>query len=157
MRCLFAVSSWFVQRASLTVNIDHSDVTNIYYTVLYRTVVVYERKNRLLVFGVSRKIQTLGPTDQWETRQASLPTGTVGPRFGIFLSPMMDSIYPIHVTRLSHPHDLLIPSSWLQIKTIQAVFRQFTPKYYVGISKRQYLVRPPFSHCWMTSKHFWRH
>ena len=26
--------------------------------------------------------------------------------------------YPIHVTCLSHPHDLLIPSMWLQIKTI---------------------------------------
>ena len=32
MRCLLAVSSLFVQRASLTVNIDISDVTNTYYT-----------------------------------------------------------------------------------------------------------------------------
>ena len=46
MRCLFAVSSCFVRRASLTVNIDLSEVTNKYYTVLYRTVVVYEKKNR---------------------------------------------------------------------------------------------------------------
>ena len=38
MRCLFAVSSWFVQRASLTVNIDLSDVTNRYNTVAYGTV-----------------------------------------------------------------------------------------------------------------------
>ena len=27
-------------------------------------------------------------TVQWETRQASFPTGTVGPRVGIFLEPM---------------------------------------------------------------------
>ena len=88
MCCLFAVSSWFVQRASLTVNIDLIEVTNRYYTVLYRTVVVYEKKNRSLVFSCSRKFPTLGSTVQWETRQALFPTGTVGPRFGIFLSPL---------------------------------------------------------------------
>ena len=88
MRCLFAVSSWFVQRVSLTVNIDLSDVTNKYNAVLYRTVVAYEKKNRSLVFSGSRKIPTLGSTIQWETRQASFPTGTVGPRVGIFLSPL---------------------------------------------------------------------
>ena len=53
MRCLFAVSSWFVQRASLTVYIDPCDVTNRYYTILYRTVVVNEKKNRSLVFSGS--------------------------------------------------------------------------------------------------------
>ena len=58
-----------------TVNIDLSDVTNRY-TILYRTVVVYEKKNRV------------GSTVQWETRQASFPTGTVGPRVGIFLSQL---------------------------------------------------------------------
>ena len=88
MRCLFAVSSRFVLRVSLTVNIDLSDVTNKYYTVLYRMVVVYEKKNRSLVFSGSRKIPTLGSTVQWKTRQASFPTGTVGPRVGIFLSPL---------------------------------------------------------------------
>ena len=100
MRCLFTISSWIVQRASLTVNIDLSDVTNKYYTVLYRTVVVYEKKNRSLVFSGSRKIPTLGSTVQWETRQASFPTRTVGPRVGIFLSPLNtnDGFY------LSHPH-----------------------------------------------------
>ena len=98
MRCLFAVSSWFVQRASLTVNIDLSDVTNKYYTVLYRTVVVYEKKNRSLVFSGSRKISTLGSALQLETRQASFPTGTVGPRVGIFLSPLKtnDGLYLSH-------------------------------------------------------------
>ena len=34
MRCLFAVSSWFVQRASLTVNIELSDVTKWYYSTV---------------------------------------------------------------------------------------------------------------------------
>ena len=99
MRCLFAVSSWFVQCASLTVNIDISDVTNTNYTVLYRTVVVYEKKNRSLVFSGSRKIPTLGSTVQWETRQASFPTGTVGPRVGIFLSPLNtnDEFYLSHM------------------------------------------------------------
>ena len=88
MCSLFAVSSWFVQRASFTVNIDLSDVTNRYYTVLYRTVLVYENKNRSLVFSGSRKIPTLGSTVQWETWQASFPTRTVGARVGIFLSPL---------------------------------------------------------------------
>ena len=99
MRCLFAVSSWFVKRASLTVNIDLSDVTNKYYTVLYRAVVVYEKKNRSLVFSGSRKIPTLASTVQWETRQASFPTGTVGPRVGIFLSPLNtnDGFYLSHI------------------------------------------------------------
>ena len=88
MLCLFPVSAWFVQHASLTVNIDRSDITNRYYTVLYHTVVVYEKKNRSLVFSGSRKIPTLGSIVQWETRQVSFPTGTVGPRVGIFLSPL---------------------------------------------------------------------
>ena len=87
------------KRASLTVNIDLSDVTNKYYTVLYRTVVVYEKKNRSLVFSGSRKIPTLGSTVQWETRQASFPTATVGPRVGIFLSPLNtnDGFYLSHI------------------------------------------------------------
>ena len=96
MRCLFAVSSWFVQRASLTISIDLSDVTNKYFTVLYCTVVVYEKKNPSLVFSGERKIPTLGSTVQWEPRQASFPTGTVGPRFGFFCphwTPMMDSFH----------------------------------------------------------------
>ena len=100
MRSLFAVSCWFVLRASLTVNIDLSDVTNKYSTVLYRTVVVYEKKNRSLVFSGSRKIPTLGSTVHWETRQASFPTGTVGPRVGIFLSPLNtnDGFYLSYMT-----------------------------------------------------------
>ena len=98
MRCLVAVSSWFVQRASLTVNIDLSDVTNKYYTVLYRTVVVYEKKNRALMFSGSRKIPTLWSTVQWETRQASFPTGMVGLWVRIFLSPLNtnDGFYLSH-------------------------------------------------------------
>ena len=113
MRCLFAISSFIVQRAPLTVNIDLSDVTNKYYTVLYRTVVVYEKKNRSLVFSGSRKIPTLGSTVQRETRQASFPTGTVGPRVGIFLSPLNtnDGFYFSHIpthTRSSDPYVSLL-------------------------------------------------
>ena len=114
MRCLFAVSCWFVLRASLTVNIDLSDVTNKYSTVLYRMVVVYEKKNRSLVFSGSRKIPTLGSTVKWETRQASFPTGTVGPWVGIFLSPLNtnDGFYlshtypyqPVGKIRKEQPH-----------------------------------------------------
>ena len=42
--------------------------------------------------------QTLGSTVQWETRQALFPTGTVGPRVGIFLSPLNtnDGFYLSH-------------------------------------------------------------
>ena len=59
---------------------------------------VYEKKNRSLVFSGSRKIPTLGSTVQWETRQASFPTGMVGPRVGIFLSPLNtnDGFYLSH-------------------------------------------------------------
>ena len=56
--------------------------------MLYRRVVVYEKKNRSLVFSGSRKIPTLGSTVQSESRQASIPTGMVDPWVGIFLSPL---------------------------------------------------------------------
>ena len=66
---------------------------------LYHTVVVYEKKNRSLVFSGSRKIPSLGSTIQWETRQALFPTGTVGPRVRIFLSPLNtnDGFYLSHI------------------------------------------------------------
>ena len=63
------------------------DVYFSLHTVLYRTVVVYEKKNRSLVFSGSRKIPTLGSTVQWETRQASFPSGTVGPMVWDFSVP----------------------------------------------------------------------
>ena len=69
-------------------------MTSPTHIIVYRTVrsvnveLVYEKKNRPLVFSGSRKISTLASTVQWETRQASFPTGTVGPPFGIFLSPL---------------------------------------------------------------------
>ena len=118
MRYLFAISSWIVQRASLTVNIDLSDVTNKYYTVLYRTVVVYEKKNRSLVFSGSRNIPTLGSTVQWENRQASFPTGTVGPRVGIFLSPLNtnDGFYLSHIPIPARGKD----KKWTAARRLQA-------------------------------------
>ena len=84
IRCFKLICTARVIVLTLTVNIDLRDVTSKYYTVLYRTVVVYEKKNRSLVFSGSRKIPTLGSTVQF----ASFPTGTVGPRVGIFLSPL---------------------------------------------------------------------
>ena len=84
-----------------------SDVTNKYYTVLYHTVMVYEKKNRSLVFSDSRKIPTLGSTVQWETWQALFPTGMVGPRVGIFLSPLNtnDGFYLSHLPVPAHGKD----------------------------------------------------
>ena len=47
---------------------------------------------------VPDKSQPSGPSFQWETRQASFSTGTVGPRVGIFLSPLNtnDGLYLSH-------------------------------------------------------------
>ena len=68
---------------------------------------VYEKKNKSLVFGGSRKIPTLGSTVQWETRQASFPTGTVGPWVGIFLSlpNTNDGFYLSHIPVPAHGKD----------------------------------------------------
>ena len=124
MRCLFAVSSLFVQRASLTVNIGLSYVTNIYSTVPYRTVAKcrfwYMRKKIDHCSVVPEKKPTLGSTIQRKTRQASLPTGMVGPRVRISLSPLNtnDGFYlsyigktteiPIWCARI-HYKDQMIP------------------------------------------------
>ena len=80
---LFAVSSWFVPRASLTVNIDLGDVTKWYYSTVPYSCGIWEKES---IIGV--KIPTFWSTIQWETRQASFPTGTVDPQVGIFLSPL---------------------------------------------------------------------
>ena len=109
MRCSFAVSSWFVERASSTVNIDLSDVTNKYYTVLYRPVVVYEKKNRSLVFSGSRKIPTLGSTVQWELGKPRFPLERWALGLEFFCphwTPMMDSIYP-NLTRIMNSFSCL--------------------------------------------------
>ena len=75
-------------------------------------VVVYEKKNRSLVFSGDRKIPTLGSTVQWETRQASFPTGMVGPRVGIFLSPLNtnDGFYFSHILMHTRSSDLYVSS-----------------------------------------------
>ena len=136
MHCLFAVSSWFVQRASLTVNIDLSDVTNRYYAVLYRTVVVYEKKNKSLVFSGSRKIPTLGSSVQWEIQQASFPTETMGPRVGIFLSPLNtnDGFYLSHIPRTNsrmsidkwhHCHVKVTSSNYVSTQRIPELLKAF--------------------------------
>ena len=48
---------------------------------------------------VPEKIPTLGSTVQWETRQASFPTGMVGTLIVIFLSPLNtnDGFYLSHI------------------------------------------------------------
>ena len=59
---------------------------------------VYKKKYRLLLFSGSIKTPTLGSTVKRETRQASFPTGTVGPLVWIFLSPLNtnDGFYLSH-------------------------------------------------------------
>ena len=52
----------------------------------------YMRKNQSFLFSGSRKISTLGSTIQWETGQASFPTGTVRPWVGIFQSPLNTNV-----------------------------------------------------------------
>ena len=103
--------TYFVQRASLVVNIDLSDVINRYYTVPYRMSLnlnlVYEKNIRSLGFSGSRKIPILRSAVQLETRQASFPTGTMGPCVGIFLSPLdtNDRFYLSHITVPAHGED----------------------------------------------------
>ena len=52
-------------------------------------------------------VPTLGSTIQWETQKASFPTGTVGPRVGIFLSPLDtdDGFYLSHIPVLARGKD----------------------------------------------------
>ena len=68
---------------------------------------VNEKKNRSLLFIGDRKIPTLGYTVQWETRPASFSTGTVGPWFWIFLSPLNinDGFYLSHIPVPAHGKD----------------------------------------------------
>ena len=99
MCSLFAVSSWFVQRASLTVNIDLSDVTNRYYKVLYRTVVVYEKKNRSWCSVDPEKSQPLGPPFSGKLGKPRFPLERWALGLGFFCphwTPMIDSIYLIN-------------------------------------------------------------
>ena len=47
MRCLLAISSWFVQRASLTVNIELSDVTKWYYNTVPYGLGIWEKESTI--------------------------------------------------------------------------------------------------------------
>ena len=108
MCCLFTVSSWFVQSASLTNQPQWCLQQILYNTSL--NIDWYMSKDRSLLFSGSINIPILGPTVQLETRQASFPTGMVGPRVGIFLSPLntKDGFY------LSYPH-YLTPGSHMRM------------------------------------------
>ena len=81
--------------------VDIDPVTSPTNIVQYITNVelVCEKSNRSLFFKVYRKIPTLRSTIQLETWQASFPTGTVGPRVGIFLSTLNsnDRLYLSHI------------------------------------------------------------
>ena len=173
---LCAVSSWFVQCTSLTVNINLSDVTNRYYTVLCRTVVVNEKKNWSLVFSGSRKIPTLE-----SAQQASFPTGTVGPWVGIFLSPLNTSdgfhLSHIHVpayrkdkklTAARRPHagcssfcDIIVMLKWRHHvasqriqDSLEAIFMFFQYKIrYLVVSKKK---NPLFMWEWDRKLRPWR-
>ena len=92
MRRLFAFSSWFVQRPSLTVNIDLSDVTNRY-TVPYPTA-WYVRKR------IDHWCSVFPEKSQPSSPQFSGKLGKpVGPQVGIFLSPLdtNDGFYLSHI------------------------------------------------------------
>ena len=56
------------------------------------------------MFSVDRKIPTLGAT----VRQASFPTGTVGPRVGIFLYPLNTNdgfcLFPMDTNDLTYTY-----------------------------------------------------
>ena len=76
------------------------------------------------MFSGSRKIPTLGSTVRWETRQASFPTGTVGPQVGIFLSPLNtnDGFY---LSRISYAY-----LTWVAMWD-----RFFRQQAYIGITQ----------------------
>ena len=98
MRCLVAVSSWFVQRASLTVNIDLSDVTNkyTYYSVLYRTVGYMRKRIDHWCSVVPEKSQPSGPPFSGKLGKPRFPLERWALGLGFFCphwTPMMDSIY----------------------------------------------------------------
>ena len=109
-----------MQRASLTVNIDLSDVTNRYNTVLYHTVVVYEKKNRSLVPEKS---------NPWVQRSVGNSASLVshwngGPRIGIFLSSLItnDGFY-------------LSRSSYAYLTWVAMWDRFFQRRAYLGIAR----------------------
>ena len=71
---------------------------------------------------VPEKIPTLGSTVQWETRQASFPTptGTVGPRVGIIVSPLNtnDGFYLSYPCYLTHRAVVVF---WKVVRPLNAV------------------------------------
>ena len=56
------------------------------------------------------KSQPSGPTFHWETWRASFPTGTLGPRVGIFLSPLNtnDGFYLSHIIHMKDTLNLTL-------------------------------------------------
>ena len=101
------------------------------------------------MFSGSRKIPTRGSTVQWETRQASFPTGTTGPQVVIFLSPLNtnDGFYLSHPRGQNFNQGRDLPSSWLNSdpegeislsymdRLMMVCFFPTFPRYFVGTKK----------------------
>ena len=87
----------FVQHASLTGNINSmAPSTNIIqYVAKWYVRKIIDHYCSV----VPEKNPTLGSKVKWETRQASFPAGTVGPRIWIFQSPLNtnDEFYLSHI------------------------------------------------------------
>ena len=109
---------------------------------------VYEKKNRSLVFSGSRKIPTLGSIVQWETREASFPTGTVGPRVGIFLSPLntLGSTIQWETRKASFPSGTVGPRVGIflsPLNTNDGFYLSHTPVPALGNDKKGIAARRP--------------
>ena len=112
---LFIVNALFIRRFKLictasAINCKHWAQWRHRMILQYCTVRSWYMRKRIdhWCSVVPEKIPTLGSTVQWETQQASFPTGMVDPRVGIFLSPLNtnDGFY------LSHPCYLTQAVTW---------------------------------------------
>ena len=97
---LFKAVIFWLTNSSFCISKNHSkhqlSGVHILYSISANVELVCEKNNQSLFFSVYRNITTLGSTIQWESRQASFPTGTVGSQVGIFLSTlnsMVNSIF----------------------------------------------------------------
>ena len=86
---------------SRTLPLSHINIvtspTNIIQYIAQSEIGIWKKKS-IIVVQTLQEIPTLGSNVQWETWQASFPTETVGPRVGIFLSPLNnDGFYLSHI------------------------------------------------------------
>ena len=124
--------------------------------ILYRTIqslkveLVYEKKNGSLVFSGSRKIPTLWSYVQWETRQATFPSGTVDPGVGIFLSPLNtnDGFYLCHIPHTNlWESNILVMLKWgNHVMSHLSVFRNFLKPFFLNIKMSRDMWFPTMWH-----------